>query len=131
MDDFNVKIDGTEAQPRNVIPFNSPNADYTCQTMRCIYDDRYTSIDDPVTGETYDFCGVKAMLPEKDAACSIEQSSMVMDRIDSSVGTPVEQLTVDVTNVSTELQSSFRLVSLYPNSTFLFISVCLDLLCSV
>ena len=109
MDDFNVKIDGTEAQPRNVIPFNSPSADYTCQTMGCIYDS--TSFNDAATGETYDYCGVKAMLPEKGVACSIEESSMVMDHIDSSVGTPVEQLTVDVSNVSSELQRSLPCLS--------------------
>jgi hypothetical protein len=106
MDDFNDGISGSDSQPRNVIPFNGPDTTFTCQAMNCIYD--YPSVNDPLTGESYDFCGVKAML-ETEEACSIDRSSSVMERVNSNGDTvSVEQSATDITDVSTENHMRFR-----------------------
>lgn len=99
LNDYNIDAN----EPRNPIPFNSPESAFVCQPGSCFYP--YERIDSDITNEDYFFCGGQGRLSESDT-CSISVSSSVISQIDDAGAVGVDLLVENVDQSSVSLSTS-------------------------
>jgi ATP-binding cassette subfamily A (ABC1) protein 3 len=107
VDSFNPSIN---TQPRNPIPFNEPGVDFTCQPGVCMVGFNGTLPLAMMVGNTngsdlYSFCGV-GLNGNIDSACSISESSNVLDRITEAGVSGIPQNNTDVASSSVNIFES-------------------------